>query len=728
MNPTNAMTKTSSAALSRRSFILGSGGMALGLSFGLTQSEMALAQTPSAAGLAPNSWINIGLDGVVTLMSPASEMGQGTMTAMPMLLAEEMDLDWTQVRVVQSPSDPKRFGNPRFGGGMTTGASRTVQGYYEPLRLAGAQARLVMVQAAAQAMGVPASELRTEASRVIHSGGRSMGYADIAKVAQAPAELPKVDKSMLKPMAQFRLIGKDLPRVDVPAKSSGQAMYGIDQRLPGMLWASVLRAPVQGETPESVDDTATRAVPGVKNVVRLPYGVAVVADSFYTAKTARDKLKVVWSHKAKARVQYTDQMRVEYTKRAQDLNDKGVDFIQHGDAGKRIAGAAKTFSATYTTEMLSHICLEPMNCTARAEGEQIEVWAPAQSASFVIGTVAGAAGYKPENIKVNITLLGGGFGRRVEADYAADAALVAKAMPGTPIQVIWTREDDMVHDKYRPMTGQHLVAGVDAQGKIVGLLHRVVSEGVYARVAPPAFKAAGGKDAPVMEGTEITYDIADHNVQFMIEDRGIQAGFWRAVGPGYSKFAIETLIDEVARGVGADPLAYRLDLLNKNPRGQAVLKAVAEMSSWGKAKLPKGHALGLAFSDAWNTYCGMVVQVSIVQGRPKVHKVWAAVDCGHALQPQNIQAQIEGSVIFGLSAALHEHMDFKAGEPKQTNLNTYQVLRAKEAPEVFVKVMPTDNHPGGIGEVGLPPLAPAMANAIASLSGKRLRALPLPMV
>ena len=715
-------------SVSRRSFILGSGGLALGLSFGLTQTELALAQAPGAGGFGPNSWINIGLDGVVTLMSPASEMGQGTMTAMPLLLAEEMDLDWSQVRVVQSPSDPKRFGNPKFGGGMTTGASRTVQGYYEPLRLAGAQARLVMVNAAAQAMGVPAAELRTEASRVIHSGGRAMTYADIAKVATVPAELPKVDKSMLKPMAQFRLIGKDIPRVDVPAKSSGQALYGIDQRLPGMLWASVLRAPVQGETPESVDDTAARAVAGVKNVVRLPYGVAVVADSFYTAKMARDQLKVVWSRNSKARVQYTDQMRVEYTKRAEDLNDKGVAFIAHGDAAAKLAGASKTFSATYTSEMVSHICLEPMNCTARVDGDKIEVWAPAQSASFVTGTVAGAGGFKPENIKVNITLLGGGFGRRVEADYSADAALVAKAMPGTPIQVIWTREDDMTHDKYRPMTGQHLVAGVDAQGKLVGLLHRVVSEGVYARVVPPAFKAAGGKDAPVMEGTEITYDIPDHSVQFMIEDRGIQAGFWRAVGPGYTKFAIETLIDEVARGVKADPLDYRLDLLKKNPRGQAVLKAVADMSQWGKAKLPKGHALGLAFSDAWNTFCGMVVQVSIVNGRPKVHKVWSAVDCGHALQPQNVQAQIEGSVIFGLSAALHEHMDFRAGEPQQTNLNKYQVLRANEAPEVFVKVMPTDNHPGGIGEVGLPPLAPAIANAIASINGKRLRALPLPMV
>ncbi len=715
--------------VSRRSFLLGSGGMALGLSFGLTQTELALAQTqPAATGFAPSGWINFGLDGQVTLMSPASEMGQGTMTAMPMLLAEEMDLDWSQVTVVQAPSDPKRFGNPKFGGGMITGASRTVQGYYEPLRLAGLQARLVMVQAAAQAMGVPAAELRTEASRVIHTSGRAMTYAEVARVAQVPSEAPKVDKSMLKPMAQFRLIGKDLPRVDVPGKSSGTAKYGIDQRLPGMLWASVLRAPVQGEVPESVDDTAARAVQGVKNVVRLPYGVAVVADSFFTAKTARDQLKVVWSQKAKARAQSTDAMRAEYVKRAQNLDDKGVDFIRHGDAAARLAGAVKTFSATYTSEMLSHICLEPMNCTARVDGDKIEVWAPAQSATFVTGTVAGAAGFKPENITVNITLLGGGFGRRVEADYAADAALVAKAMPGTPIQVIWTREDDMTHDKYRPMTGQHLVAGVDAQGKMVGLLHRVVSEGVYARVAPPAFKAAGGKDAPVMEGAEITYDLADHHVQFMIEERGIQAGFWRAVGPGYIKFAIETLVDEVARGVGADPLAYRLGMLDKNPRGAAVLKAVGEMSQWGQAKLPKGHALGLAFSDAWNTYCGMVVQLSLDKGRPKVHKVWAAVDCGHALQPRNVQAQIEGSIVFGLSAALHEHMDFKAGVPQQTNLNTYQVLRANETPEVFVKVMPTDNAPGGIGEVGLPPVAPAMANAIASLNGKRLRALPLPMV
>ena len=377
--------------------------------------------------------------------------------------------------------------------------------------------------------------------------------------------------------------------------------------------------------------------------------------------------------------------------------------------------------------MVSHICLEPMNCTAKVDGDKIEVWAPSQSPTFLIGAIGGAAGFKPENININITLLGGGFGRRVEPDYAVDAALVAKAIPGTAIQVIWTREDDIAHDKYRPLTSQHLVAAVDAQGKITGLLHRVVSEGIYARVAPPAFKAAGGKDAPVMEGVEISYNIDNHIVQFMIEERGVQAGFWRAVGPGYTKFAIETLIDEVARGVGADPLAYRLQLLEKNPRATAVVREVGAMAKWGRT-LPAGRALGLAYSDAWNTHIAMVAEVSMEGGRPRVHQVWAAVDCGHALQPRNIQAQVEGSVVFGLSAALHERITLKNGEAQQTNLNSYRILRANETPLISVKVMPTDNHPGGIGEAGLPPIAPAVANAVATLTNKRLRTLPFASV
>lgn len=712
--------------LSRRSFLVGSGALTLGVSFGLGTAELAQAQ--GAAGFNPNGWVHFGTDGSVTLMSPASEMGQGTMTAMPMLLAEELDLDWSRVKVEQAPSNAKIFGNPRFGGGMTTGASRTVQGYYEPIRLAGQQVRQVLLAAAAQQLQVPMAELRTERAQVIHNAsGRRLSYAQIAQTAQVPAELPKVDKSMLKSMSQFKIIGTDLARVDVASKSNGTAKYGIDQRLPGMLWASILRAPVHGETVVSVDDAAALAVGGVKRVVRLPYGVAVVADSFHTARKARDLLKVEWTQTSKARQFDSDKVLAEYVARARNLDDKGIDYIKHGDAAKGLAGAAKTFSATYTSELVTHICMEPMNCTAKVDGDKIEIWAPSQSASFIMGAVGAVGGFKPENIKVNLTLLGGGFGRRVEPDYAVDAALVAKAMPGTPIQVIWTREDDITHDKYRPMTGQHLVAGVDAQGRLVALQHRVVSEGIYARVIPAAYKASGGKDAPVVEGTEITYGVPDHQVQFMIEERGVHAGFWRAVGPGYIKFAIETLIDEVARGVGQDPLAYRLQLLEKNPRGAAVLKQVGQMAGWGK-RLPAGRALGIAFSDAWNTYIGMVAEVSMKDGKPVVHRVWAAVDCGHAIQPRNIQAQVEGSVIFGLSAALHEKITLKNGQPQENNLNSYRILRANETPLVTVKVMPTDNHPGGMGEVGLPPLAPAVANAVATLTGKRLRSLPFTTV
>ena len=346
-----------------------------------------------------------------------------------------------------------------------------------------------------------------------------------------------------------------------------------------------------------------------------------------------------------------------------------------------------------------------------AAGDQLEVWAPAQSPAFIMGALTGAAGFKPEQIKINITLLGGGFGRKIEPDFVLDAALVAKAMPGTAVQVIWTREDDIAHDKYRPLTAQHMTAAVDAQGKLVALQHRMVSEGIYARVAPGLFKSTGGKDAPVLEGAEITYGIPNHQVQFMIEERGVDAGFWRAVGPGYTKFAIETLIDEVAVGSKADPLAYRAQLLEKTPRAVAVLQQVGQMSNWGKP-LPKGRALGLAFSDAWNTFVAMVAEVSIKNGRPVVHQVWAAVDCGVALKPKNVQAQIEGSVIFGLSAALHEKITLKDGVAQESNLHAYRILRANETPLVHVKVMPTDNHPGGVGEAGLPPLAPG--NVVAS--------------
>ena len=724
MNSKSIETSTSEGfAPTRRGFVLGTGAVTVGLGFNLS----GCATTPAGnASFSPVAWVTIGSDNMATIYSAASEMGQGTMTALPMLLAEDMELDWSRVKVVQAPADAKRFGNPKFGGGLVTGASRTVQGYYEPLRLAGLQGKLVMLGAAAAAWKVPVAELRAENSGVVHAAsGRRISYGDLARTAVAPAELPKVDKSMLKPMSQFKVIGKDLPRVDLASKTDGTAIYGIDVRLPGMMYASLLPCPVQGDKAESVDDAAAKAMPGVKAVVVIPTGVAVVADSFYTARQARELLKVKWTTSSRARRYDSAAAMKEYVARAENLADVGVTFHNAGNAEQGIAGATKVIKATYTSEHVAQFTMEPMNCTAKVDGDKIEIWVPSQTVGFVVGGVAAAGGFKPENIKVNITLLGGGYGRRVEAEYAVDAALIAKAVPGVPVQMIWTREDDMTRAKPRPLSAQHLIAGVDANGRIVGLRHRVTAEGVYARVAPPAFRAAGNKDSPVMEFSETAYDFKGHQVQQCLEDRGIACSFWRGVGPGYLMFAIETMIDEVAASGGKDPLQYRLDMLGNAPRGQAVLREVAQMANWSQAR-PAGRALGLSFSAAWNSFIGMVVETSIKDGRPVVHNVWAAVDCGHALTPRNVQNQVEGSALFGLSAALGERLTYKGGEAQEKNLGAYNLLRANEAPRVNVKVLPTDNAPGGIGEVGLPPLAPALANAVARLTGQRVRSLPFP--
>lgn len=718
--------------LSRRAFLVGSGAATLGVVMGgwaASRGDTAWLLPGAHAANAPFSpiaWVNLAADNTAVIYSPASEMGQGTMTSIPVIIAEEMDLDWSKVRVEQAPGDPKRFGNPGFGGAMVTGSSRTVKGYYETLRLAGLQGKLVLVQAAAAKWGVPASEVRTERSTLIHPpSGRRMTYGELAQSAQAPAELPKVDKGMLKPMSAFTLIGNDLPRVEVPAKSNGTAQFGIDVRLPGMLWAAILHAPVQGEKPLTVSDAEALAVPGVKKVVRLPHGVGVVADSFFTARKARDLLKVTWSTESKARSYDSEAALKQFVARAERLDDAGAVWHKQGDAAQKLAGATRVLRATYTSEHVAQTTLEPMNCTARADGDKIEIWVPSQSPSGVIGVVSAGAGFKPENIKVNITLLGGGYGRRAEADYSLEAALLAKAMPGVPIQVIWTREDDFLRSRPRPMTAQHLVAGIDAQGRIVGWRHRLVSESITARTAPAIYEKTGGKDSPVMEGSDCVYQITDQLIEHCREQRGVDVSFWRAVGAGYTKFAIETMIDEIAASVGKDPLQYRLDMTAHAPRAQAVLREVAAMAGWGKPVKP-GRAQGLAFSDTWSSFIALVAEVSVENGRPAVHHLWAAVDCGHAISPANIKAQIEGAAIFGLSAALGERLVYKGGQVQQQNLHMYPLLRANLAPVVEVKLTPTDNPPGGIGEVGLPPVAPAVANAVAKLTGKRLRNLPFP--
>jgi isoquinoline 1-oxidoreductase beta subunit len=708
--------------ISRRAFLISSGAAAIGIAFGSFSRRIFAQLEP----FSPNGWVRVGTDNIVTVYAPACEMGQGVMTAMPLLIAEEMDLDWGRVRVEQAPYNPKVFGNPLFGGNMLAGASRTTRGYYEVMRLAGMQARQIMIQSAAQKWDVPATELGTEPSAVVHrASGRKLSYGEIAEFAMVPASPPQFTREQLKRPSEFRLIGKDIPRIEVPDKVSGQARYGIDVRMLGMLYGAVLRAPVNGEAPLSVDDSEARKVEGVRQIVRMPYGVGVVAETYPAALKARKALKVEWTQRSKARAYTSEKLIPEYLQRARNLADKGTVYEAHGDAREAMAKAAKRVTAEYTSLNVTHACMEPINCTARVDGERIEFWAPTQSPFGVFLAAVKAHGYKPENVKINVTLLGGGFGRRAENDYAVDVGFLAKAVPGYPVKLIWTREDDIQFTKPRPLTVQRLEAGLDEQGNLVSFHHRIVGESIYRRFAPPAFQASGGKDLPLCEGAyEPTYDYPNFALEQLLEERGVDVAVWRAVGGGYTKFAIETFIEEVAAVAGKDPVDFRMRLLAKDPRGQAVMREVMAMADWSRPR-PAGRALGIAYSDIWETYCAMVAEVSVDRktGGINVHEIWSAVDTGVALQPRNVERQIESGAVFGLSG-LKERLLYKDGVPQQSNFHDYPVLRMNEVPKITVRVIVTDNKPGGIGEVGLPPVAPAVANAVFKLTGKRLRELP----
>jgi isoquinoline 1-oxidoreductase beta subunit len=709
-------------SISRRAFLISSGAAAVGIGFGSFPKRIFAQLEP----FSPNGWVRVGTDNIVTIYAPACEMGQGVMTAMPLLIAEEMDLDWGRVRVEQAPYNPKVFGNPLFGGNMLAGASRTTRGYYEVMRLAGMQARQVMIQSAALKWEVPATELTTEPNAVVHkASGRKLTYGEIAEFATIPASPPQFTREQLKRPSEFRLIGKDIPRIEIPDKVTGQARYGIDVRLLGMLYGVVLRAPVNGEAPLSVDDSEARKVEGVRQIVRMPYGIGVVADTYPAALKAKKALKVEWTQRSKARAYTSEKLIPEYLQRARNLADKGTVYEAHGDAREAMAKAAKRVTAEYTSLNVTHACMEPINCTARVDGERIEFWAPTQSPFGVFLAAVKAHGFKPENVKINVTLLGGGFGRRAENDYAIDVGFLAKAVPGYPVKLIWTREDDIQFTKPRPLTVQRLEAGLDEQGNLVSFHHRIVGESIYRRFAPPAFQASGGKDLPLCEGAyEPTYDYPNFALEQLLEERGVDVAVWRAVGGGYTKFAIETFVEEVAAAAGKDPVDFRMRLLAKDPRGQAVMREVMAMADWSRPR-PAGRALGIAYSDIWETYCAMLAEVSVDRktGSINVHEIWSAVDTGVALQPRNVERQIESAAVFGLSG-LKEKLLYKDGVPQQSNFHDYPVLRMNEVPKITVRVIVTDNKPGGIGEVGLPPVAPAVANAVFKLTGKRLRELP----
>jgi isoquinoline 1-oxidoreductase beta subunit len=718
-------------ALSRRAFLVGTGAASIGVAFG----PLAKRAFAAAAPYRPGAWVTIAADNTITIVSPASEMGQGSMTSVPVLIAEELDADWRHVRFASADDNqPKVYGNPVWGNTLTTYGSGTIRGYYVKARLAGAQARKILLWNAAQMWKVPESELTTTPSMVVHkASGRKISYGQLAKTAKLPDPLPEAKESDLKPASQFRLIGKDHGRAEVPSKVNGTAKFGIDTQLPNMLYASILFPPVQGEKPATVDDAAAKAVKGVVKIVRVARawgtgeGVGIIGETPWATMKAKRALKVTWTKEAKARSYDSAKVHGQNLALAADMSNAGVTLKKEGDAGAAIAGAAKTITVEVTSDHVSHVPMEPLNATALFNGDKCDIWASNQSPTSLKGICAKTLGLKPEQVTIHSTFLGGGFGRRSEGDDAALAALLAKEVPGRPVKMIWVREDDIANDLFRPLAAQRIDIGLDAQNNIVGWRHRIVTESVFARNNPFLFeKIFHGKDVVTTVGNEIAYEVPAFEATYIRTDRGVAVGAWRGIAEGYTKLAIESGIEQIARLKGQDPVAYRISLLQKEPRAVKVVQEVAKMAKWDR-KRPAGHALGVAYSNANECHSAVVAECSLDRksGEIKVHHLWAVIDPGVAVQPRNAAVQMEGAMIFGLGAALRDQINIEQGEVQESNFHDYRPLRMADVPPIDVKVMPSGDKPGGMGEPGVTAVAPAISNAVAALTGKYLRQLPM---
>jgi isoquinoline 1-oxidoreductase beta subunit len=718
------------AAPSRRQVMIG----AAGLSFALAlDGSLARAATLASerAGKALSPWVSIAPDGTITIMSAAAEMGQGSMTSLPLIIAEELDADWSKVRVVPAPPIDAVYGNPGFGGMMYTAGSNAVRSYYGPLRTFGAQVRRVLIDNAAKHWGVPAAELTTEPSAVVHAkSGRRLGYGEIAAFAEIPAKAPEIKREELKQPAHFRLIGKDVMRVELPGKVNGSIKYAIDVQVPGMLYATVLRAPVEGAVPERIDDAKAKAVKGVIKIVKLPYGVGVLAETPWAAFDARTMLvgAVTWSKTGKAWGFDSEQGLQALSVAARDLNAQASDWFKAGDARAELPKAATTMEAEYRCDYAYHAQMEPLNAVASVSpsGDAAEIWCGTQSQSMAQGGAAKALGIARDKVKLNDMLLGGGFGRRGprDADFVVDAVLMSK-VAGKAVKVMWTREDDVHNGRFRPLSAHYLRAGFDPAGKLVAWQHRLAGDRVTPFFDPVRYEAGGRRDGILMNGADLPgYDVPHQLVEQLYQDTGVRTAPLRAIGFTANKFATETFIDEIAVKRGIDPVAFRLELLKNTPRARRVVETVARMADWGKKR--DGRGLGFAFIDYSGTLLAGAAEVSLdrASGQIKVHKFWCAIDCGVAVQPDNVVAQSESSIVYGLGLALTERISIKDGEVEQSNFYDYRVPRMNEVPMMQVEVIPTDNPPTGAGQMATPLVTPAIGSAVAQLTGVRLRHTP----
>jgi len=714
----------------RRAFLKAAGtttAIALTIGFewaGSTRRALAKATPAGGAAFAPNAFVRVGADNSVTVIAKHVEMGQGAYTGIATVLADELDADWSLVRVESAPADKQRYANFAFGGMQGTGGSSAMANSWMQLREAGAKARAILLTAAAAQWHVPVEQLKVKQSIVYHPDGKTQ--ASFGSLVTRAVSLPVPEKVALKDPSDFQLIGRrDTPRVDVAAKCDGSAQFTLDVSLPGMLVALIKRPPRFGGTVRSFDAAAASAIPGVVKVVQVPRGVAVIASSFWAAKQGREALRVVWDE-SHAETRSSAAIMAEYRQLA---TKPGANARKNGDAAKALADAAHKVAASFEFPYLAHAPMEPLDAVVKLTASSCEIWAGDQFQTVDQANAAQAAGLTAQQVSIHTLYAGGSFGRRANpySDYIAEAVSIAKAYgaDGTPIKLQWTREDDIHGGLYRPMYLHRIEAALNGSNELTGWRQLIVGQSILTGT-PMAAMIKDGIDATSVEGAAtMAYDIPNIDVQLTTTQVGVPVLWWRVVGSSHTTFAVEAFIDEVAHAAGADPFAFRRKLLRAAPRMKAVLELAAEKAGWNSGPLPKGRGRGIAVAEAFKTLVAQVAEVTVDDsGQVHVDRVVCAVDCGTPINPDVIVAQMEGGIGFGLGAVLYGAITLKDGRVEQDNFNNYRVLRMNEMPKVEVHIVPSTEAPTGVGEPGVAPLGPAVANAVFAATGKRIHVLP----
>ena len=702
--------------VSRRTFIVASAAAGGGLLLGFYVPQLIGAKAAMADTFGPNAFVRIRPDNSVTLIMPQVEMGQGTYTSMPMLIAEELEVELAQVSLEAAPADERLYANPLIGF-QVTGGSTSVMAMWEPLRRAGATARVMLIAAAANDWSVDPQSCHAEKGEVVHPPtGQRLKYGALVDIA---AKLPVPDKVALKDPKHFTLIGTPAKRLDTPDKVNGKAVFGIDVIVPRMKFATVAASPVFGGKLAGVDDSKAMAIKGVRQVVRLDNAVAVVGDHMWAAMQGLAVLDIDWDDGPNAKLSTAELIRQMDTA----SQNPGVVVHKEGDVAKALTGAARKIESVYELPFLAHAAMEPMNCTVHVREDGCDIWVGNQVVSRAQATAAQVTGLPPEKVQVHNHLIGGGFGRRLDVDGITQAVAIAKQVDG-PVKIVWSREEDIQHDVYRPYFFDRIAAGLNADGAPIAWRHRITGSSVFARWAPPTFK--NGFDIDTIEGAEPLYDLPNFLLEYVRhEPPGLTTGNWRGVGPTHNVFVVESFIDELAAAAKKDPVEYRRTLLGKSPRMLGVLELAADKAGWG-SPLPPGVGRGVSVQFAMGSYLSQIAEVEVLKdGEVSLRRVVCAIDCGQIVNPDTVTAQMEGGIIFGASAALREEITIKNGRVEQNNFNDYRVLRINEAPRIEVYLVKSTEPPGGVGEPGTIGIFPAITNAVFAVTGKRIRKLPI---